>query len=81
MKKHKMNIKKGDKAQIISGQYKGKTGIIDQIITHKNAVIIENINIKIKHIKPKQTNEKGSIKEQESIIHRSNIKIINKTNK
>nr|YP_009398737.1 ribosomal protein L24 [Kuetzingia canaliculata]ARW67923.1 ribosomal protein L24 [Kuetzingia canaliculata] len=76
LKKNKINIKKGDYVQIISGKNKGKTGIIKKVIGKVNSVIIENINKKIKHIKPKQTNEKGNIKEIEAPIHISNIKII-----
>ena len=74
----KLKIKKGDNVQIISGKEKGKQGLVISILKNRQQVIIENINIKIKHVKPKQTEEKGIIKEIEFPIHYSNIKIVNK---
>lgn len=76
-----MKIKRGDLVEIISGKEKGKKGKISLIIKKKNQVIIENINIKTKHIKPKQQNEKGYLKKIESPIHCSNIKLVTKTAK
>nr|YP_009395008.1 ribosomal protein L24 [Polysiphonia stricta]ARW63570.1 ribosomal protein L24 [Polysiphonia stricta] len=69
-------IKTGDKVEIISGNYKRKQGIVNSII--KDKVIIKDINIRTKHIKPKQTDEKGYIKKIECPIHYSNIKLIAK---
>lgn len=68
-------IKKGDNVTIISGKYKYKTGKIVKIINSKNQVIVENINIKTKHIKPKREEEQGEIIKIEAPIHKSNIKI------
>nr|YP_009397693.1 ribosomal protein L24 [Dipterosiphonia australica]ARW66879.1 ribosomal protein L24 [Dipterosiphonia australica] len=76
----KIQVKKGDDVKIISGRNKGKSGKVLSIIRNKGQVIIENTNIKIKHIKPKQTNEQGHIAKIEGPIHHSNIKII-KANK
>jgi len=80
MTKYKIKAKKGNKVQIISGKYKGKTGTIKEILTSKNKVTIEDINIKTKHIKPKQSEEKGSIIQIEGPIHYSNIKLLATTN-
>lgn len=76
----KIKIKKGDKIKVISGKEKGKEGLVRSILKNRNQVIVENINIKIKHIKPKQTEEKGIIKEIEGPIHYSNIKVVNNKN-
>nr|YP_010951800.1 50S ribosomal protein L24 [Laurencia elata]WMP11620.1 50S ribosomal protein L24 [Laurencia tasmanica]WMP12739.1 50S ribosomal protein L24 [Laurencia elata] len=76
MKKHKIKAKKGNKVKIISGKYKGQTGIIKEILNEKNKVIIKDINIQTKHVKVKQSEEKGSIKQIEGPIHYSNIKIV-----
>ena len=74
----KIKIKKGDNVEVISGKDKGKQGIVLSIIKQKQQVIVENINVKTKHVKPKQTDEKGMIKKVEFPIHYSNIKIISK---
>nr|YP_010851467.1 ribosomal protein L24 [Echinothamnion hookeri]WGH14444.1 ribosomal protein L24 [Echinothamnion hookeri] len=75
----KMQIQKGDNVKIISGKHKGEYGKVFSVIKNKHQVIIENINIKTKHIKPKQTEDRGHIKKIERPIHYSNVKLINKT--
>lgn len=76
MKKYKIKAKKGNTVKIISGKYKGQTGTIKEILNEKNKVIIQGINIQIKHLKIKQSEEKGMIKQIEGPIHYSNIRII-----
>nr|YP_010850874.1 ribosomal protein L24 [Lophurella mutabilis]WGH13653.1 ribosomal protein L24 [Lophurella mutabilis] len=75
----KIQIQKGDSVKIISGKHKGEYGKVFSIIKNKNQVLIKNINIKTKHIKPKQTEDKGYIKKIETPIHYSNVKLIKKT--
>nr|WGH13057.1 ribosomal protein L24 [Echinothamnion sp.] len=77
----KIQIQKGDDVKIISGKYKGKHGKVYEVLKNKNQIVIENINIKIKHIKPKQTEDKGYIQKLETPIHRSNVKLIKKLHK
>lgn len=70
-----ITIRKGSKVKVISGKYKNQIGNVLSICKQTSRVVVENINIKTKHIKPKQTNEKGEIKQIEAPIHFSNIKI------
>nr|YP_009391903.1 ribosomal protein L24 [Acrosorium ciliolatum]ARW60047.1 ribosomal protein L24 [Acrosorium ciliolatum] len=72
--KKKINLKTGETVQIISGKYKNQTGKIKKIFINKNSLIIENLNIKTKHVKPKQTEENGKIAKIEAPIHRSNAR-------
>nr|YP_009395839.1 ribosomal protein L24 [Herposiphonia versicolor]ARW64819.1 ribosomal protein L24 [Herposiphonia versicolor] len=71
----KNKIRKGDEITIISGKYKGTNGKVLEILKKNHRVLIENINMKIKHVKPKQTEDKGYIKKIEAPVHYSNIKI------
>jgi large subunit ribosomal protein L24 len=71
--KKNLHVKVGDKVKVISGQNKGKIGIIRTVIKETSKVIIEGINIKIKHIKPNRPGETGQIKELEFPIHSSNV--------
>nr|YP_011005459.1 50S ribosomal protein L24 [Choristocarpus tenellus]WAM62322.1 50S ribosomal protein L24 [Choristocarpus tenellus] len=73
MHKHKTNLNIGDKIKIISGDDKGKTGLIKKIIKQTNQIIIEGINLKVKHIKPTQQGQVGEIKNIEFPIHISNV--------
>nr|YP_009392529.1 ribosomal protein L24 [Caloglossa monosticha]ARW61091.1 ribosomal protein L24 [Caloglossa monosticha] len=73
IKRKKIKLKIGDSVKIISGKYKNQSGKIIKIIRKKESAVIENINLKIKHIKPKQSEEKGNIEKIAGHIHISNI--------
>lgn len=69
-----MKLKKGDKVVVIAGSNKGKEGTITKVLDEK--VIIEGVNLRKKHLKPKNNNGTGEIIEQEAPIHTSNVMII-----
>ena len=66
-------IRKGDLVKVIAGKYKGKTGHVMKILTAKERVIVEGINMQVKNIKPTQENESGSQEKREGSIHISNV--------
>lgn len=72
-KKTKVPVKIGDIVRIISGVHKNETGEIIQINKQTGKLIIKGINYKFKHIKPKNDNEIGEIKQFEAPIHHSNV--------
>lgn len=71
----KVHVKIGQKVKIISGREKGKVGLVKKILKQKNKVIIEGINIGVKHIKPTRSGQSGEIKRIEFPIHSSNVSI------
>jgi large subunit ribosomal protein L24 len=71
--KKNLHVKVGEKVKVISGQNKGKIGVIKTVIRETSKVIVEGINIKIKNIKPTRPGETGQIKELEFPIHSSNV--------
>ena len=54
-----LNIKTGDKVQVISGADKGKQGKIVTVSAKENKVIVEGVNMVTKHVKPKQAGQLG----------------------
>nr|YP_009774036.1 50S ribosomal protein L24 [Caulacanthus okamurae]QIZ74653.1 50S ribosomal protein L24 [Caulacanthus okamurae] len=80
-KKQKTHVKKGDYVQIITGTYKGKTGSIIKVLHKKQTVIVENFNLKQKHIQPQKEGDTGKIIQKESPIHISNVMLYSKKNK
>jgi large subunit ribosomal protein L24 len=54
----KIKIKKGDSIIVLSGKDKGRTGTVAQVLPTEGKVIIEGVNIAIRHTKgqPTQTN-------------------------
>ena len=53
-----MKIKKGDKVRVISGNYKGKEGIVKKIFPKINKIVVENINVYKRHQKANSKNSK-----------------------
>nr|QCI04490.1 ribosomal protein L24 [Antithamnion hubbsii] len=72
-----MKIKKDDNVKIISGKYRGQEGRVIKIKKKQNQIIISNINLKTKHIRPKKEDETGTIKKIEAPIHISNVSLKN----
>jgi large subunit ribosomal protein L24 len=67
------HIKKGDTVKVISGKDKGKIGEIIRIIKNENRVVVKEINIKRKHVKPRKDGDVGKISQFEAPIDRSNV--------
>jgi large subunit ribosomal protein L24 len=74
-KQQKLHVKTGDTVIVISGNSKGKTGVIKQILVEKQRVIVENVNLVTKHLKPNANSPQGSIEKVEGSVHISNVQI------
>ena len=75
VQKQKIHVKVGDQVQIISGFHKNETGEIIKIDRKTGKVIVQGINFKFKHMKPRTKDEIGEIKQFEAPIHHSNVKL------
>lgn len=72
----KLHIKTGDTVKVIAGNEKGKSGKVVKILSDKQRVLVEGLNIVKKHIKPNATNPNGGIENKEAGIHISNLQLI-----
>jgi large subunit ribosomal protein L24 len=75
------HIKQGDSVKILSGKDKGKIGEITKISKSTNQVIVKEINIKRKHVKPTREGEVGKISQFEGPIHSSNVMLYSQEKK
>ncbi|MFH1837969.1 MAG: 50S ribosomal protein L24 [Candidatus Kuenenbacteria bacterium] len=71
-----MKIKKGDKVKILTGKDVGKTGKILRIFLKKEKAVVEGLNLRIKHMRPKKEREKGQKIQFPSPINVSNVMLI-----
>ena len=69
-----MKLKTGDKVMVIAGANKGKEGKIISVLGAK--VVVEGVNVRKKHLKPKYNGGNGEIREVEAPIHISNVMLI-----
>lgn len=56
-----LHVKTGDMVFVISGKDKGKTGKILKVFPKKGKVVVENVNMVTKHMKPSQINPQGGV--------------------
>ena len=71
-----MRIKKGDTVQVLSGNDKGKTGEVLEVMPKLQKVIVKGINIRKKHVKPRKQGEEGGIVPVECSIHSSKVNVV-----
>lgn len=70
----KLKIKKNDTVIVLSGDDKGKIGVVKQAMPKENKVIVEGVNLVKRHTKPSKTNP-GGIVTKEAAINVSNVAI------
>ena len=66
-----LHIKKGDTVMINSGADKGKKGKVLEVNPKDNKVVVEGVNIRSKHTKPRRAGEAGGIVKVEGAINAS----------
>ena len=66
-----LHIKKGDTVMINSGADKGKKGKVLEVLPKDNKVVVEGVNVRSKHTKPKTAGEPGGILKSEVAINAS----------
>src|SRR3954468_6008066 len=76
MNRIKFHVKKGDQVEVISGNFKGSSGKILEVLPKKQRVLVEGVRIIKKHLRKSQDNPSGKIAEREGPIHISNVRLV-----
>lgn len=71
-----LKIKKGDTVKVLSGNDKGKTGEVLEVIPKTQKIIVKDVNIKKKHVKPRRQGDEGGIIPSEFPIHSSKVNVV-----
>ena len=79
-KQNKLNVRRGDQVQVISGNYKGVRGQVLRAIPSKDQVVVEGVNMRKRHQAPSQANPEGGIVTFEAPINVSNVMLIDPSN-
>lgn len=72
----KMRLRKGDRVYIVSGKDKGKEGKILRKNLAKDTIVVENVNMVTKSMRPTQKNPKGGLVKLEAAINASNAMLV-----
>ena len=68
-------IRRGDEVIVISGRNKGQTGVVRSNLTEQDRVVVEGVNIIVKHIKAGRARQAGRV-EVEGPLHVSNVMLV-----
>ena len=71
-----MKLKKGDSVLIIAGKDKGRTAKILRALPKELKVLVDGINLKKKHVRPKKEGEKGQVVAIPAPMDVSNVKLV-----
>ncbi len=70
----KTHVKKGDQVTVISGNHRGASGKVLQVLVKKNQVIVEGVRMIKKHARKSQDRPQGGIIDREGTLHISNVR-------
>ncbi len=71
-----MQIKKGDKVIVLTGKDKGKKGEVASVLTKNSRVIVEGVNVRVRHMKAKTRGGAGQKIEVPMSLHISNVQLV-----
>ena len=71
-----MKIKKGDTVKVLSGNDKGKTGEVLEVIPKQDKVIVKEVNVRKKHVKAKKQGEESGILSVECAIPSAKVNVV-----
>ena len=72
----RFHVKKGDEVTVISGNHRGASGKVLQVLPKKEQVLIEGVRLIKKTQRKSQDNPNGAIITREGPIHISNVKVV-----
>ena len=71
-----MRIKKGDNVMVLSGNDKGKTGEVLEVIPKADKIIVKGVNVRKKHVKARRQNDESGIIPVECSIPASKVNVV-----
>ena len=70
-----MRVRVGDQVAVVRGNHRGKRGRVSRILPDVGKVVVEGVNIIVKHIKRGRARQAGRV-EMEGPLHVSNVMLI-----
>ena len=71
-----MQLRSDDTVLITNGRDRGKQGRVQQVFLKSNRVLVEGVNVALRHTKPSGGVRQGGIIQKELPIHASNVVLI-----
>ncbi len=71
-----MKIKKGDTVLVAKGKDRGKQGKVTKVMPKTHKIIVDGVNQRIRHTRPKKQGEKGQRVTVTHAIHVANVMVV-----
>ena len=75
MSNQKVHVRRDDTVYILSGKSRGRRGKVLKVFPADSRVLVEQVNVVVKHKKPQRTNPGGLVR-QEAAVHASNVMLV-----
>jgi large subunit ribosomal protein L24 len=72
----KMRLRKGDRVYIVSGKDKGKEGKILRRDIARELIVVENVNVVTKSMRPTQKNPRGGLVKMEAPVNAAKAMLV-----
>ena len=72
----KMRIKKGDRVRVLSGKDAGKEGKVLRKDVQKDTIVIENVNMVTKSVRPNQKDPRGGLVKKEAAMPACKVMLV-----
>ena len=72
----KFRLRKGDTVEVLTGRDKGRRGVIEHVVPETGKVVVEGINVRKRHTKPRAMGQQAGIIEFNASLEASNVMLV-----
>jgi large subunit ribosomal protein L24 len=76
-----MHVKVGDTVKVLRGKDRGSQGKVLKVLPKAGEVLVENVNVVTKAVKPTEENRQGGFAKFEAPIHASKVMLVDSEGK
>jgi large subunit ribosomal protein L24 len=76
MGREKLHVRKGDRVEVVAGNYRGARGQVIRSIPSQRRVVVDGVNMRKRHQRPSPQNPEGGIVTFEAPIAASNVMLV-----
>jgi len=76
MGRERLHVRKGDRVEVVAGNYRGVRGQVIRAIPSKRRVVVDGVNMRKRHQRPSMQNPEGGIVTFEAPIDASNVMLV-----
>lgn len=71
-----LHVRRNDMVEVITGEYKGVRGHVLRAMPKEGRVLVEEVNVVWKHVRPSRENPQGGRMQREAPIQASNVMLL-----